>query len=285
MKKCTTLIVPRRAAEEGHHAFGIDLRRRVTVEGAIDDGSAAMSRPDPTPELHVAADPPGAAAVAAAEVIALLVAAVGVRGRAGIALSGGNTPRLLYRRLVALGRGAAPWDRVTFCFGDERCVPQDHVESNAGLAWRELLLPLGVTPAQVITVPAGLASDAAQRYEALLRERFGPGVPRLDLVLLGIGTDGHVASLFPGDPIVDEKISLTHAVSAPPGHAIRQRVTLTLPVINNARAVFFLATGAEKQGAVAEAIDGVGASRSPAGRVRPDGRLAWFLDASAAATP
>lgn len=244
----------------------------------------AMRTPAP-PEIHVAADPGAAAGLAAAEVIALVVATTGLRGGANIALSGGTTPRLLYQHLVAQGRHAAPWDRVTFWFGDERCVPQTHVESNAGMAWQELLLPLGITPTQVLAVPVGHASDAASRYEALLRDRVGKPTPRLDLVLLGIGTDGHVASLFPGDPAVDEQVALVRAVNAPPGHATRQRVTLTLPAINNARAVFFLATGAEKQGAVAAALNSSGFSRSPAGRVRPDGRLAWFLDAAAAASP
>ncbi len=238
-----------------------------------------------TPEIHVAPGPDAAAALAASEVIALVVAAAGLRGCVSIALSGGNTPRLLYQHLVALGRDAAPWDRVTFCFGDERCVPRDHEESNTGVAWRDFLLPLGITPAEVVEVPHGQASDVARHYAALLRERIGRPIPRLDLVLLGIGADGHVASLFPGDPALDEQVALVAAVTAPPGHAIQQRVTLTLPVINNARAVFFLATGAEKQGAVAAALNRARPSRSPAGRVRPDGRLAWFLDTAAAPPP
>ncbi len=238
-----------------------------------------------TPEIHVARDPRAAAALAASEVIALVVATAGLRGCVSIALSGGNTPRLLYRQLVALGRDAAPWDRVTFCFGDERCVPNDHVESNAGTAWRELLRPLDITPPQVVEVPVGQASDAASGYGALLRERFGHPIPRLDLVLLGIGVDGHVASLFPGDPVVEERTALARAVRAPADQAIRHRVTLTLPVINNARTVFFLATGAEKQGAVAATLNRRGSSRSPAARVRPDGRLAWFLDTAAAPAP
>lgn len=238
-----------------------------------------------TPEIHIAPGPDGAAALAASETIALVVAAAGLRGCVSIALSGGNTPRLLYRHLVAMGRDAAPWDRVTFWFGDERCVPNDHAESNAGMAWEELLLPLGITPTQVVALPAGDPRDAAVAYGVSLRDRVGRPIPRLDLVLLGIGIDGHVASLFPGAPALNEKVALAAAATAPPGHAIRQRVTLTFPVINNARAVFFLATGAEKKRAVAAALDRVGAARSPAARVRPDGRLAWFLDAAAAPTP
>ncbi|MEO5826292.1 MAG: 6-phosphogluconolactonase [Gemmatimonadales bacterium] len=235
-----------------------------------------------TPEVHVAQGPRAAAALAANEVIALVVATVGLRGCANIALSGGNTPRLLYQHLVALGRDAAPWDRVTFWFGDERCVPLDDAASNAGTAWHELLRPLDIAPAQVVSVPAGDPSDAATAYEALLRARLGQATPFLDLVLLGIGADGHVASLFPGDSSVDEQVALVRAVNAPPGHAIGQRVTLTLPMINRSRAVFFLATGVDKQAAVAAALHGACPSPSPAARVRPAGRLAWFLDAAAA---
>ncbi len=237
-----------------------------------------------TPEVHVAADPPAAAALAARAVVALVGATVMVQGHASVVLSGGSTPVLLYRRLIELGADAAPWDRVTFLFGDERCVPTHSADSNSGTAWRELLLPLGVRRTNVIDVPLGEPVEAAARYAARIHDRFGPATPRLDLVLLGIGEDGHVASLFPGDASVDEQEALVSAVSAPPGHSVRQRITLTMPVINNARAVFVLATGAAKREAVSNAITGTGL-RTPASQICPRGRLAWFLDAAAAPPP
>jgi len=237
------------------------------------------------PEVHVAADPEAAAQAAATEVLALVRDAVAARGRASVALAGGTTPGLLYRNIATVGRAGAPWDRVHIFFGDERCVPAASPHSNYALARRELLEPLGIPAGSVHRMEAEIrpAAVAAEAYEKRLRAHFAPSEPVFDLVLLGIGADGHTASLFPGDSALDETRRWVVAVRAPAGYEPTERITLALPVINRARAVFFLAAGGSKCAAI-EAV--LGAEHPvhpmPAGRVRPAGRLTWFLDRAAA---
>jgi 6-phosphogluconolactonase len=181
---------------------------------------------------------------------AVVAAAASGRGRATFALSGGRTPAELYGRLAGK-RNSLSWDRVEVLWGDERAVPSDDERSNYKLAADSGLLELPF--AHVHRICGELEpEEAAERYEAELRaelpatSRLEP-FPRLDLVLLGLGPDGHTASLFPDSPTVDE--DERWVVATEPYQGVR-RVTLTLPVLVNARHLLFVVTGAEKAAAV-----------------------------------
>lgn len=182
-----------------------------------------------------------------------------------IALSGGSTPRPFYEALASL---AYPWEGVEVFFGDERCVPAEHADSNLRMA-RDALL--SKVPATVHPMP-GESCDP-ESYERLLRDRLGPE-PSLDLVLLGLGADGHTASLFPGDPAVEEGERWVARVARPD----HPRLTLTLPVLDAARCALFLVAGAEKREALARLLEG---DDIPAARVRA-GRVLVLADRDAA---
>jgi 6-phosphogluconolactonase len=210
-------------------------------------------------------------------------------GRCRIVLAGGATPRALYRTLASAGAAELDWQRVEFFFGDERCVPPDHADSNYRLAHETLFTPLKIDPNRVARM-VGEASDpdtAARRYEAIIRDRCStpaPVVPAFDLVLLGLGEDGHTASLFPHAPALEERVRLVVGSVAP--REPRQRVTLTLPAINSAGTVVFLVSGAAKAPAVRAVLEprDEHERRLPARLIRPGaGRLVWFLDREAAA--
>ena len=232
----------------------------------------------------------GAVAHAAAEEIADAAArAMRVRGRFTIALAGGATPRRTYEFLADPGapfRERLRWDRVHVFFGDERHVPPDHPDSNYRMAREALLDRVAVASVHRIHGEEPEATAAADAYEAELRRFFGVPAgdppPRLDLVLLGVGPDGHTASLFPGSAALDER---RRWVVAPYVEALRaHRITLTLPVLERGREVLFLASGAEKADAVAQVFaPAAGAAPPPAGRVRPErGALVWLVDRAAA---
>lgn len=205
--------------------------------------------------------------------------AIQAKGWFSAALSGGSTPRKLYE-LLGSGEYLPPerWPRVRIFFGDERCVPPSDARSNFRLATDALLSKV---EAEVHRVMGELdPGEAARRYEQELRDVLGKqAVPVLDLVLLGMGADGHTASLFPGSPALEEAGRLAVAVreKEPP------RVTLTLPVINNAEHVVFLVAGAEKAETLAAVLEGGGGIKYPAGLVRPSsGGLLWLVDTEAA---
>jgi len=245
-----------------------------------------MEAPLP-PIVTVLPDPATLAEAAAEHVAAQAATATAARGRFTIALSGGSTPKALYARLAdPAWRDAIDWSAWHVFWGDERLVPPDDPNSNVGLAERALLARVPIPAAQVYRVPvdAGGRVAVARAYEAVLRRVFdlAPGAwPRFDLVLLGLGGDGHTASLFPGHPALDEHTRLV--VGTPPGTLppTLDRVTLTLPVLNTARAVTFLAAGADKAAVLRRVL--AGAPDLPAARVRPvDGEVRWLIDAAAA---
>jgi 6-phosphogluconolactonase len=242
------------------------------------------------PEVRVVAGPAELARAAAEEWRARALAAVAASGRFAIALTGGSTPRALYALLAdpaAPWRDALPWARTHVFFGDERCVPPDHPDSNYGMARDALLAHVPLAPGNVHRMRGEDDPEAAARaYEADLRASLGPA-PRFDLLLLGMGPDGHVASLFPGSPALEDRarlVATTRALpSAPPPHG--PRITLTFPALEAAARVLFLVTGAAKAHAVARALSGESGSRAvPAARVRPpDGSVLWLVDRAAAA--
>jgi 6-phosphogluconolactonase len=222
---------------------------------------------------------------AAARLVRQAEQAVAARGRFGVALSGGRTPRRTYELLgQAPWKDQGPWDRTFVFWGDERCVPLNDARSNARLA-RELWLDRVPIPrSQVHPLECGAApAAAAARYEALLREFFGSGPPRLDLVLLGLGEDGHTASLFPGTPVLQEQQRWVAQVYV--AEQEFHRVTLTAPILNQAATVVFLVAGKSKARVLREVLHGpYDPGRLPAQLIRPEGgELHWLVDAAAAA--
>jgi 6-phosphogluconolactonase len=210
------------------------------------------------------------------------------RGRFRLALSGGATPRHLYGVLAAQYARRLNWSQAEFYFSDERCVPPDHGESNYRMANETLLRPLTIKADHVFRIRGeDEPEQAAAAYASLIRERFGlrsEERPEFDLVLLGLGDDGHTASLFPGSPSVREAKRLVVASQASRG--IRDRVTLTPLSINHARTVVFLVAGAGKAAAVRTVLEDerVDPLQCPAKVIHPvAGRLVWFLDRPAAA--
>lgn len=201
-----------------------------------------------------------------------------------VSLSGGSTPRALYGLLAsdAFVR-RFPWERVSWYWGDERFVPHDHPESNYRMTREAMLSKAPVPPANVHPVPAdGTPDDAALRYERTLQAAYGaatldPSRPLFDITLLGLGPDGHTASLLPGEPVLEERKRWVAAVS----HGRPEvRITMTYPVIDSSRHVAFLVAGKEKA-AMLETIR-AGGSTVPAARVKPVGELIWFVDRAAA---
>jgi len=220
---------------------------------------------------------------AAERLITRAAAAIGTSGRFIVALAGGSTPKALYE-LLATPRYAPriDWSRVHVFWGDERCVPPDHPDSNFRMASESLLARVPIPPANVHRFrgeddPARAAAAAEQE----LREFFGTGLPRFDLVLLGLGTDGHTASLFPNTEALRETVRPVVANWVPKLNA--HRLTLTFPVLNQAAEVIFLVTGTEKARVLGEVLrpaqDG---PAYPARSVRPThGRLLWLVDEAA----
>ena len=238
-------------------------------------------------ELRIAADPSRLFRMAADEFTHIARDAVDVRGRFTVALSGGSTPRDVYSLISGDDRNKTtklPWDRMHFFFGDERCVRSDHPDSNYRMASESLFSNVPIPPDNVHRVQTELpAESAAAEYEASLQEHFEGVFPQFDLVMLGLGSDGHTASLFPDTPALRENV---HLVSANWVSKLQSyRITLTFPVLNNASSVMFIVSGEEK----AEIVRRVVAGRPeglvyPAARVKPaTGRLLWLLDSESSA--
>jgi 6-phosphogluconolactonase len=243
---------------------------------------------DAAPEIRILDDPDELAETAAGLIVDLATSAVAQHGRFTVALAGGATPRTTYERLARPPLSELmPWARTFVFFGDERGVGVDHADSNYGMAHRALLSKVPIPPRQVFRIPGEgadpevVATDYARTLSEELKVRRGE-LPHLDLVLLGLGIDGHTASLFPGSPVLKEvfrTVAAVHAAAA----VIPQRFTLTFPVLNAAACVVYLVSGSVKAKVVKAAL-AERATSLPAGLVRPtDGRLIWLLDRAAAA--
>ena len=235
-------------------------------------------------EIVVLPDPDVLAHEAARRFVALAREAAGSRGRFSVALSGGSTPGKLYRLLAEEPyRDQIPWEDVHLFWGDERCVPPGEAGTNFSLADEALISRVPVQPENVHLVRGDLAPErAARAYDLEVQEFFCGPHARFDLILLGLGEDGHTASLFPGSPVLAERERLVAAVTAEYQDRPAQRVTLTLPAINSARQVLFLVSGSAKAVIVQAALEGAG-EELPAQQVQPvAGQLTWLLDAEAA---
>ncbi|HEV2387005.1 MAG TPA: 6-phosphogluconolactonase [Candidatus Acidoferrales bacterium] len=220
---------------------------------------------------------------AAQEIYHAAAAAVAARGRFHLALAGGHTPRRLYEILAADYRQRIDWSNIHLYWSDERYVPQDDSSSNYRLARQTLIDPLALPAANVHPMPTSFPNpeDAARAYEQALLQQFGAAGPRFDLALLGIGPEGHTASLFPGSPALGETARWVVPVRVAADPPVR--LTLTLPALDGSQEIFFLVAGAEKQAIVAKLLAAKPDESSPypAARVRPRGRVMLFLDQAA----
>ena len=206
------------------------------------------------------------------------------REKFSIALSGGKTPLALYRILGSEYRDTIPWWQVHLFWGDERFVPQDDPQSNYGQASNELIRNIPIPESNVHPMPVDLHDPevAAREYERELKNFFKTDPPIFDLILLGVGNDGHTASLFPGSPSLKERDRWVVSVVAPIEPP--RRLSLTIPVLCSAQTVLFLVSGSDKRQIVREVFSGHNdASETyPAGMVSGRERTIWFLDQAAA---
>lgn len=220
----------------------------------------------------------------AAELIAETAdAAVAARGKFTLALSGGTTPGKLFELLASDAfRSRIPWEKTFVFWGDERCVPPDSKESNYRLAHDALLSRVQIPASQVFRMKGEAVSpvEAAAEYEANMKAVFGgTGFPKFDLMLQGMGDDGHTASLFPGSTALGETRKWVAANLVEKLKAFR--LTVTFPVINAARKVLFLVSGVSKADVLNKVLGGLSVGY-PVERVKPHGELIWLLDATAA---
>lgn len=242
----------------------------------------------PNSEIRIFPNMQGLTHAAAEHVIQQASLAINIRGRFTIALGGGSTPKSLYALLAGPEyRSRIDWGKIEFFWGDERHVPPDHAESNYRMAHEAMLVPLAIPEKQIHRIHGELpqAQEAADQYEDRLRDRLGSSdspIPCIDLVLLGMGPDGHTASLFPGTDAVHES---TRLVVAPWVEKFKTfRITLTPPIINQARQITFLITGVGKAEVLRKVIEGpFQPELLPSQAIRPiSGQLTWFLDQEAA---
>ena len=221
---------------------------------------------------------------AAAFIASQVHASIQDRGKFIISLSGGDTPRGVYRRLAtAPYRDRIDWNRVHVCFGDERFVPPDDPQSNFGMVNAELLSRVPIPERNVHRIHGESAPEgAAREYAKELKSVLDGRTDRFDLVLLGVGEDGHTASLFPGTGVLEERNETVRAVYVPRLNS--WRVTMTYPLLNNARDVLFLVAGKEKAGIVQRVLSARRPLHDlPATMIRPvNGRVLWMLDKAAA---
>ena len=240
------------------------------------------------PRLGIFPDGETLAFAAAHHFLSIGQAAIMHRGRFMVAFSGGTTPRMLFQRLnIPRMQDSLDWDMVHIFWGDERCVPPDDAESNYRMARETLLDDLPIPASNVHRFLTELPpQEAAQQYQEELRAAFGlvdQSIPPVfDLILLGLGNDGHTASLFPGTSVLDQQERWTAAVFVEKLNA--WRVTMTLPVLNAAREILFLVSGESKAQVLEEVlIAGDKGVRYPAQLIQPvSGRLYWFVDGKAA---
>ncbi len=202
-----------------------------------------------------------------------------------LCLTGGDTPGPLYKYLAENYRDKIPWEKIRFFWSDERYVPHNSPQSNFGLAKRTLLNHVPIEPANVFPMPTAFSdpAEASDIYQKLLESQFSSEWPRFDLNLLGLGDNCHIASLFPHTVTLGERIRWV-VTSISPKEPI-QRLSLTLPVLNASRLIYFMVTGTKKAEAVKNALssDRIELEDCPARGIKPtDGELIWWLDKDAA---
>lgn len=241
----------------------------------------------PNQVIHIFPDLNALSHTAAERLTALAHDSINSESHFSLCLSGGNTPRRLYQLLTTEYRTQLDWNKIHLFWGDERCVPLAHPESNYAMAYQELISQIPIPKTNIHRIPAEInpPEQAALVYEQELHKYFASkgfnkSEVTFDLVLLGLGADGHTASLFSNDPVLDEQEQWVSAVVAPDYMNPRQRITLTLPIINQARYIFFLASGEEKRSIFRSIMTNPEeASRLyPAARIRARNQVEWFVD-------
>jgi 6-phosphogluconolactonase len=241
------------------------------------------------PEIRRVTTPQQLFELAAEEVVKTASEAISQRGRFTVALSGGSTPKSLYNLLASNARSYLAWERIFFFWGDERHVGPNDPDSNYRMANEAMLAKIPVASGNVFRIPAENpdAAAAAAAYEETLKRFFAPQpgeFPHFDMILLGLGPDGHCASLFPETEALKEK---SHWVVANWVEKLKtSRITLTLPVLNAARAVAFLVSGTDKAAALHSVLEtDAPGEQYPSKLVRPtEGKLLWFVDKAAASS-
>jgi len=207
------------------------------------------------------------------------------KGCFALALSGGKTPQILYDILATSYAEAVPWKSVHLFWGDERFVPQNHPESNYKMAYHTLISKISIPADNVHPIPTEdlPPEEAALAYERTLKSFFKTSIgvkstQTFDAILLGVGEDGHTASLFPGNPALQERARWIVPVVAPHSFAIENRITLTFSAINNSRSAIFLVSGEEKRGVVQSIIQNSACSRNyPAAFIYPQEKRIWYI--------
>lgn len=238
----------------------------------------------PPPDLFIYPDTEALSRASAEQFIRVGNEATAERGVFAVALSGGSTPRRMYEKLASNEfQGRVDWKRAHFFWGDERAVPPDDPQSNYRMADEELLSRVPVPSSNVHRIPAEKNPQvAASEYEQMLRDFWGNSMPRFDLVLLGLGTNGHTASLFPYTSVLRETARWCAAVWVPELGA--SRITLTPPVLNHAANVSFVVAGHDKAAILREVLRGAfDPDRLPAQYIQPEGgNVVWLVDEAAA---
>lgn len=235
--------------------------------------------------IHIHSDPAAVAHAAAAHFATLAEQFVRATGRFTVALSGGSTPRALLALLADEPFASAlPWPAIYFFWGDERCVPPDHPDSNYRMAYETLLAKVPVPPANIFRIPAEDADHerAAANYATSIQQFFAPAAPRFDLVFLGMGADGHTASLFPGTAAlqINDRLAVANHVEK----LSAWRITLTAAAINQAHNIAFLVTGADKAATLRDVLMGAHQPELyPSQLIKPAAGTLWMVDEAAAA--
>ena len=230
------------------------------------------------PDLRPYADLDALAIAAAGHIAALLRAAPDERPLS-LCLAGGSTPAPVYEHLGTTLRDQIPWPRVHLFWGDERFVSHADADSNCRLAHEHLIAHLDLPDEQIHSMPTdGRPDEAARRYESELRDFFGEDAPLFDVMLLGMGDDGHCASLFPGSPVLRETSAWVRTVTAPSYMEVPTRLTLTPPCLNASRHVVFMTAGVAKHPALLRVLHPSRDERLPAAAVHGRESTAWYVD-------
>lgn len=232
---------------------------------------------------RVCADLDALSHAAIQECVRVATEAAGARGKCLIALSGGRTPERAYKIWAANYRDKMPWAKTHFFFGDERFVPESDEKSNYRMAFRALFqnAPVPAENIHPIVTNFANADEAARAYERVLREYISDAGPSFDVLFLGLGVEGHTASLFPDSPALREEKRWAMGVRAPAEPPVR--ITLTFPVLRRARETYFLVAGADKQEIVAKLRRGAPeeVAKLPVAMLKSEGEEIWFLDKAA----
>lgn len=243
------------------------------------------SPPTPSRTVRTFSDLEALSQAAAQTLTADIEAVLRTQDRYTLALAGGSTPQRLYELLAVEAEGTLPWSQIHLFWGDERFVPYDHPKSNAGMALDALIQPAPIPDGNVHPIPTQTdqAEDAAAAYADTLRQYFTDRSTTFDTVLLGLGADGHTASLFP-ETASPEQLraddAWTRVVPAPSRHDVSTRLSCTLPVLNGARRAVFLVAGERKRNALQRVLKNAD-SPLPAAQVHPREEVLWYVDTAA----